>query len=82
MTKTYTPYEQRVRKAFADAWGFFDAHKLARTYEDWEAIANAGNAITDPLAIDLYVAVTGELEREYKENSAKEKPTSPGTVVG
>ena len=70
----YTPYQHHIRECFAAAYRFLDEHKHARTNDDWERISTAVSLRkdTDPLMIDLIVAVMNELEREYNAATGKE----------
>jgi len=60
-------YISRVRNSFSVAYKFFDKHKYARADEDWGRVAANVPNDTDPLTIDLIVAVLRELERESNE---------------
>jgi hypothetical protein len=72
--KTYTPYQQQIRDALALAWHFFEAHKLPRTPQDWQAIADAASeGAKTPLQEMLIAAIVSEIEREYLENQKGEQ---------
>ena len=66
--KTYTPYQERIRRCFSDTYNYLDTHKHVRTDDDWRRAVDALKLYTDPLTAGLLVAVVKELEREYKES--------------
>ena len=73
-TASYTPYQQQIRNTFALAWQFFEAHKLPRTPQDWQSIADAASTGSEtPLEARLVSAVISEFEREYLQNMENQK---------
>ena len=71
-TANYTPYEEKIRQSFADAYSFFSRHKQPRDDRAWAVIADDLERYDDPLTIALISAVIAEFERKAAEHKAAE----------